>query len=84
MSLMSKLFGTYSQRQLKKLKPLADRVDELAEHYRNLTDRELRAVTPALRERLNRGETLDDILPDAFAAVTVRSWIKGSGAVWLP
>ncbi len=69
MSLFTKLFGTYSQRQIKKIKPIADRIDELADHYRGLSNAELQAVTPALKERLAAGETLDDILPDAFAAV---------------
>lgn len=69
MSLFTKLFGTYSRRQLNKIKPIADRVDELGESYKAMTNAELQAVTPALRERLANGETLDDILPDAFAAV---------------
>ena len=69
MSLFSKIFGTYSSRQLKKIKPIADRVDELGDRYKAMTNAELQAVTPALRERLANGETLDDILPDAFAAV---------------
>jgi len=69
MSLYTKMFGTYSQRQIKKLKALADEIDALGEKYRVMGDAELRAVTPALKERLSKGETLDDILPDAFAAV---------------
>ncbi len=69
MSLISKVFGTYSQRQLKKVGALADRVDALAEKYAAMSDEELRAMTPALKARLANGETLDDILPDAFAAV---------------
>ncbi len=69
MSLFTKIFGTYSQRQLKKIKPIADRIDALADHYRGLSNAELQAVTPALKERLAAGETLDDILPDAFAAI---------------
>ncbi|MBQ9773101.1 MAG: preprotein translocase subunit SecA [Clostridia bacterium] len=69
MSLTSKIFGTYSQRQLKKLKPIADRVDALADTYRNMSNAELQAVTPALKARLAAGESLDDILPDAFAAI---------------
>ncbi len=69
MSLITKIFGTYSQRQLKKLKVIADRVDELGETYAKMSNAELQAVTPALRARLDAGETLDDILPDAFAAI---------------
>ena len=69
MSLITKLFGTYSQRQLKKLKALADRIDELGETYRGMSNAELQALTPAFRQRLADGETLDDILPEAFAAI---------------
>ena len=69
MSLFTKMFGTYSQRQLKKLKVIADRVDALADTYKNMTNAELQAVTPALKSRLAAGASLDDILPDAFAAI---------------
>ncbi len=69
MSLFSKIFGTYSGRQIKKLKPVADRIDALGERYKGLSNAELQATTPALKARLANGETLDDILPDAFAAV---------------
>ena len=69
MALISTLFGTYSQRQLKKLNTIANQVDALAEKYAAMSQAELQAVTPALKERLANGETLDDILPDAFAAV---------------
>ena len=69
MSLMTKIFGTYSQRQLKKVNAIANQVDALAEKYKSMTNAELQAVTPALKARLQAGETLDEILPDAFAAV---------------
>ena len=69
MGLFSKLFGTYSQRQLKYNRPIADQVDALAEKYAEMDDDTLRAQTVALKERLASGETLDDILPDAFAVV---------------
>ncbi|MBE6529204.1 MAG: preprotein translocase subunit SecA [Ruminococcaceae bacterium] len=69
MSLITKIFGTYSQRQLKKIKSIADQIDGLADHYRGLSNTELQAVTPALKARLAAGETTDDILPDAFAAI---------------
>ncbi len=69
MSLLTKIFGTYSQRQLKKVNVIANRVDALESTYRAMSNAELQAVTPALRARLAAGETLDDILPDAFAAV---------------
>ena len=68
MSLANKLFGTYSERQIKKIKPLVDKIESLADHYKNLDDTALRATTALLKERLAAGETLDDILPDAFAA----------------
>ena len=69
MGLFSKIFGTYSQRQLKYNKPIADKVDALAERYAEMDDGELRSQTALLKERLLSGETLDDILPDAFAVV---------------
>ena len=69
MSLADKLFGTYSERQIKKLKPIVDKIESLAETYSAMTDEELRAMTAALKGRLASGETLDDILPDAFATV---------------
>ncbi len=67
MGLMKKLFGTYSDRELKKIKPLADQVLALEEKYKAMSDEELKAMTPALKARLANGETLDQILPDAFA-----------------
>ena len=69
MSLITKMFGTYSQRQLKKLGVIADRVDALGDTYKAMSQADLQAVTPALKARLANGETLDDILPEAFAAV---------------
>jgi len=63
------LFGTYSERQVKKVNKTAKAVDALASKYKNMTNEELRAVTSELKDRLANGETLDDILPDAFAAV---------------
>ena len=69
MSLADKIFGTYSERQIKKIIPTVDKIEALAETYGAMSDGELRAVTETLRGRLDAGETLDDILPDAFAAV---------------
>ena len=69
MGLGTKLFGTYSDRQIKKLEKIAAQIEGLAKKYGDMTDEELKAVTPWLKERLANGETLDDILPDAFAAV---------------
>ena len=69
MGLFTKIFGTYSDRQLKRNAPIVRQIEDLAEKYAGMTDAELQAVTPALKARLAAGETLDDILPDAFAAV---------------
>jgi len=63
------LFATYSQKQIKKLEKIAKKIEDLAEKYAVMSDSELRATTPLLKERLQNGETLDDILPEAFAAV---------------
>ena len=69
MSLFTKIFGTSSQRELKSIYPIADKVDALEEAYKSLTDAQLQAKTPELKARLAQGETLDDILPEAFATV---------------
>ena len=69
MGLFTRLFGTYSERQLKRNKPIADAVDALSEKYGSMSEDELRGQTALLRARLAAGETLDDILPDAFAVV---------------
>ncbi len=69
MSLADKIFGTYSARQIKKIKPIADKIEALAEKYGAMSDDELRGMTALLKGRLADGETLDDILPDAFATV---------------
>ncbi|MBE6656332.1 MAG: preprotein translocase subunit SecA [Ruminococcaceae bacterium] len=69
MGLFQKLFGTYSERQIKRIRPLADAIEALAEKYHNMTDDELRAQTDLLRARLAEGWTEDDILVEAFATV---------------
>ena len=69
MSLMTKLFGTHSEHELKRIKPIVDKIESLRPDMQKLSDEELRAKTPAFKERLANGETLDDILPEAFAAV---------------
>ena len=74
MGLFSKLFGTYSDRELKRLYPIADKVQSLEEPYKKLTDEELRGKTDEFKKRLAAGETLDDILPEAFATVREASW----------
>ena len=69
MGLIQKIFGTYSQRELKSIYPIADKIEALEDEYRQLTDEQLQAKTPDFKQRLQQGETLDDILPEAFAAV---------------
>ncbi|MBO4284018.1 MAG: preprotein translocase subunit SecA [Clostridia bacterium] len=69
MGLFTKIFGTYSDRQLKRNAPIIRKIEDLADKYAAMSDAELQAVTSALKARLAAGETLDDILPDAFAAV---------------
>ncbi len=69
MGLFTKVFGTYSQRELKSIYPIVDKITALEEDYKKLTDAELQAKTPEFKARLTQGETLDDILPEAFATV---------------
>ncbi len=69
MGLISSIFGTYSQRQIKKITSIVDEIEDLADKYKAMSDEELRSMTGVLKERLNDGETLDDILPDAFAVI---------------
>ena len=69
MGLFDKIFGTYSERELKKIEKIVDEVESLADKYGKLSDEELSGMTLIFKDRLAKGETLDDILPDAFAAV---------------
>ena len=64
---LEKIFGTYSSREVKKIEPIADRVLALEDEYRKLTDAELRAKTDEFKKRYQDGESLDDLLPEAFA-----------------
>ena len=66
-NILAKFFGNYSKRELKRIQPLCDEVLALAPKYEALSEHELRGQTAVLKERLANGETLDDILPDAFA-----------------
>lgn len=68
MGLFKKIFGDYSSKEVKKMEPLKNAVLKLEDEYKAMSDDELKAVTPKLKERLANGETLDDILPEAFAA----------------
>ena len=74
MSLLTKLFGDDSKRELKRVFPIRDKVLALEEEYSKLTDAELQAKTPEFKERLANGETLDNILPEAYAACREASW----------
>ena len=69
MGLITKLFGTRSQRELKKIQPLVDKILALEEEYKALPEETLRGKTAEFKQRLSQGETLDDLLPEAFAAI---------------
>ena len=74
MKLLERIFGSYSDRELKRIMPIADRVMELEEEYSNFSDEELKAKTFEFKQRIERGESLDDILPEAFAVVREAAW----------
>ena len=69
MKLSERIFGTHSQRELKRIEPLVDKIESLRPSMQNLSDEELRAKTQEYKDRLKNGETLDDLLPEAFATV---------------
>ncbi|WP_337416530.1 preprotein translocase subunit SecA, partial [Dysosmobacter sp.] len=69
MGFLKSIFGDYSSRELKSIYPIVDKIEALGDEYKALTDAELQAKTPEFKERLANGETLDDILPEAFATV---------------
>lgn len=64
---MEKIFGDLNEKELKKIYKIVDKVEALDSQMQALSDEELQAMTPKLKERLTKGETLDDILPEAFA-----------------
>ncbi len=74
MSIVTKIFGTHSERELKRIMPLADKVMALDEKMAALTDEQLKAKTPEFKERLKNGETLDDLLVEAYAVVREAAW----------
>ena len=74
MGLLNKIFGSYSEREVKKIAPVAKKVMDLEPEFQALSDEELRAKTDEFKARLAKGETLDDILPEAFAAVREAAW----------
>ena len=69
MSLITKLFGTYSDHQIKKIIPIVDKIEALGDKYKAMSDAEMRAMTDTFKEQLKGGKTLDDILPEAYALV---------------
>ena len=69
MGLFDKLFGTRSQREIKKIQPTVDKILSLEEEYKNLSEEALKGKTAEFKERLAKGETLDELLPEAFAAI---------------
>jgi len=74
MGFLDKIFGSYNDRELKKLKPIVDSIEALEAEYAAKTDEELRAKTDEFKQRLAEGETLDDILPEAFATAREAAW----------
>ena len=69
MGLFTKLFGTRSEREIKHIQPTINKILALEEEYKNLSEEALKGKTQAFKDRLAAGETLDDILPEAFAAI---------------
>ena len=74
MSLFTKIFGDYSSKEVKRVRPLQQKVLDLESEYEKLTDEQLKAKTEEFKQRLANGETLDDILPEAFATCREASW----------
>ena len=69
MSIITKVFGTYSERQIKKITPTLKKVNALADTYKSMSDADMRSRTDVFKKRLSAGETLDDILPEVYACV---------------
>ena len=74
MGLLKKLFGTSSEKELRAIKPIVDKIEALDVEYSKLTDEQLKAKTPEFKQRIANGESLDDILPEAFAACREAAW----------
>jgi len=74
MKFFDKLFGSYSDREIKRIISTVDKIEELDEKMTSLSDEELRAKTEEFKTELNNGKTLEDILPEAFAVVREASW----------
>ena len=74
MGLLKKLFKTRSQKELKKIQPLVDKILSMEEEYAALSEDALKGKTAEFKQRLSKGETLDDLLPEAFAAIREAAW----------
>ena len=74
MGLLKKLFGTSSEKELRAIKPIVDKIEALDGEYSKLTDEQLKAKTPEFKQHIANGESLDDILPEAFAACREAAW----------
>ncbi len=72
--ILEKILGSYSDRELKRIRPIADKVMALEDEYKALSEQELKGKTEEFRTRLQKGESLDDLLPEAFATVREASW----------
>ena len=69
MSVLNKIFKSYSEKEVKRIMPIVEKINGLEEEMSKLSDRELREKTPYFKDQLKNGKTLDDILPEAFAVV---------------
>ncbi|MFI3325421.1 MAG: preprotein translocase subunit SecA [Clostridia bacterium] len=74
MNFLTMLFGNYSKKEISRINPIIDKIDALRSKYENMSDSELRSQTNILKDRLKNGETLDDILPDAFSVCSQAAW----------
>ena len=74
MGFIEKIFGNHSGKELKRVYPIVDKIEALEPEYTAMTDEQLKAKTAEFKERLNQGETLDELLPEAFATVREASW----------
>ena len=69
MGLLEKIFGNYSEKEIKRITPIVDKIEALSPEFEKLSEEELKHKTTEFKERLSKGETLDQILPEAYAAV---------------
>ena len=74
MGFLTKLFGTNMAKEIKRLDPLVQKIEALDQEYQALTDAQLQAKTAEFKQRYQNGETLDDLLPEAFAACREAAW----------